>query len=82
MSKCKFCPKCNVRFCPKKGKSVQMSKVSVTLSVPLSRKLTGFCEENDIMTGEKYYRVPDYKTAIVHLLDEHLKRTKKVKGKP
>ena len=81
MSKCKFCPICNVKFCPKKGRSVKMSNVSVTLSVPLGKKLTSFCEERNIMTGEKYYRVPDYNRAIVYLLDEYKKRTKKVKVK-
>ncbi|MFH1753969.1 MAG: hypothetical protein ABH875_07275 [Candidatus Omnitrophota bacterium] len=81
MSKCKFCPKCDVKSCPKKGRADQTSKKSVTLSAPLSRKLTSFCEENNIMTGEKYYRVPDYNSAIMHLLDARPKKEKKTRGK-
>jgi hypothetical protein len=57
-----------------------MSKISVTLSLSLSKKLTNFCKKRKIMSGEKYYRVPDYNSAISFLLDGYLKKMRKSKS--
>ena len=56
-----------------------MSKVSITLSSSLSKKLTNFCKKKKIMSGEEYYKVPDYNSAISYLLDGYLKKTRKSK---
>ncbi|MBN1871059.1 MAG: hypothetical protein JW800_00640 [Candidatus Omnitrophica bacterium] len=53
-----------------------MSNVTITLTAALDRRLTDFCKREKIMKGEKYYRVPDYNSAISVLLDGYLKKRK------
>jgi hypothetical protein len=58
-----------------------MSKESITLSVSTSKRLSDFCRKKKIMSGERYYRVPDYNSAISLLLKEHPKKKKKTRNK-
>ena len=74
MSKCEFCPTCDTKRCPKKGAPDGQAKISVTLNASLRGRLSDFCAKNGIMSGEKYYRVPDFCSAISLLLDKEDKR--------
>jgi len=75
MSGCDFCYICNKKYCPKEGKGVPLSKESITLPASTAKKLTSFCKKHKIMQGEKYYKVPDYASGILFLLDRFNKRT-------
>jgi hypothetical protein len=74
MGGCDFCYICDKRYCPKEGKSMPASRESITLSVPLHKRLKAFCIKKKIMRGEEYYKVADYNSAISFLLDAYLKR--------
>jgi len=54
-----------------------LAKESITLGLSLGKRLKDFCKKNKIMSGEKYYKVPDYNAAITFLLDEHVKQNKR-----
>ncbi|MFH1867775.1 MAG: hypothetical protein ABH843_02275 [Candidatus Omnitrophota bacterium] len=77
MGACDFCFICNKKYCPKQGKSMPMTRDSITLSVSLSKRLKDFCLKKKITSGEKYYRVPDHNAAISFLLDEYSKNEKR-----